>query len=64
MGALVKIATILSFLTAPFYAILNYILVTGKNMPQEHQPNLFTKIISIIGILSLIGFSIWFLLNF
>lgn len=61
MGILVKIATILSFLTAPFYAILNYLLVTGKHMPLAHQPNLFTKILSILGILFLIGFSIWFL---
>ena len=61
MGKLVKIATILSFLTAPFYAILNYILITGKNTPKEHQPSLFTKILSVFGIVFLIGFSIWFL---
>lgn len=63
MGSLVKIATILSFLTGPFYAILNYVLVTGKNMPKKHQPNLFTRILSIVGIISLIGFSMWFLFN-
>ncbi|WP_397445577.1 NRAMP family divalent metal transporter [Polaribacter sp. R77954] len=63
MGSLVKIATILSFLTAPFYAILNYILVTGKHMPKEHQPNLFTRVLSIVGIVFLIGFSIWYLFN-
>nr|WP_298993687.1 Nramp family divalent metal transporter [uncultured Polaribacter sp.] len=61
MGSLVKIATILSFLTAPFYAILNTILITGIHTPQEHRPSLFTKILSIVGILFLIGFSIWFL---
>ena len=61
MGNLVKIATILSFLTAPFYAILNYILITGKHTPKEHQPGVFTKILSIVGILFLIGFSVWFL---
>ena len=27
---MVKIATIVSFLTAPFYAILNYLLISGK----------------------------------
>jgi Mn2+/Fe2+ NRAMP family transporter len=63
MGSLVKIATILSFLTAPFYAILNYILITGKHTPKEHQPKLFTRILSIAGIIFLIGFSIWFLFN-
>ena len=61
MGFLVKIATILSFLTAPFYAILNYTLITGKHTPKEHQPDIYVKILSVIGILFLVGFSIWFL---
>ena len=61
MGFLVKIATILSFLTAPFYAILNYTLITGKHTPKEHQPNIYLKILSVVGILFLVGFSIWFL---
>jgi Mn2+/Fe2+ NRAMP family transporter len=61
MGDLVKIATILSFLTAPFYAILNYVLITGKHTPKEHQPSIYLKILSIIGIIFLIGFSVWFL---
>tara|TARA_R110001632_G_scaffold40289_4_gene100911 strand:+ start:1844 stop:3061 length:1218 start_codon:yes stop_codon:yes gene_type:complete len=64
MGLLIKIATILSFLTAPFYAILNYILITGKHMPKEHQPSIYLKILSICGIIFLVGFSVWFLLNF
>ena len=63
MGLLVKIATVLSFLTAPFYAILNYILITGKHTPKEHRPNTYLKIISWLGIIFLIGFSIWFLMN-
>ena len=63
MGLLVQIATVLSFLTAPFYAILNYILISGKHTPKEHRPNIYLKILSWIGILFLIGFSIWFLLN-
>ena len=64
MGLMVKIATILSFLTAPFYAILNYILITGKHTPKEHQPSIYFKILSICGIIFLIGFSVWFILNF
>ncbi len=63
MGFLIKVATILSFLTAPFYAILNYILITGKHTPKEHRPSIFLKILSGFGILFLIGFSLWFLLN-
>jgi Mn2+/Fe2+ NRAMP family transporter len=63
MGILIKVATILSFLTAPFYAILNYILITGKHIPKEHQPTTALKILSWFGILFLIGFSCWFLVN-
>lgn len=61
MGLLVKIATILSFLTAPFFAILNYKLITGKHTPKEHQPGIYLKILSIMGIFFLVGFSVWFL---
>lgn len=63
MGHFVKIATVLSFLTAPFYAILNFVLITGKHTPKEHQPRLFTKTLSIVGIVFLIGFGLWFLNN-
>ena len=63
MGFLVKIATILSFLTAPFYAILNYILITGKHTPEKHRPKLGLRVLSIAGIVFLVGFSIWFLIN-
>ena len=61
MGLLVKIATVLSFLTAPFYAFCNYILITGKHTPKEHQPEIALKILSLIGMIFLVGFSIWFL---
>ena len=64
MGLMVKIATILSFLTAPFYAILNFILISGKHTPKKHQPSLYLKILSVCGIIFLIVFSVWFLLNF
>ena len=61
MGFLVKLATILSFLTAPFYAILNYLLITGKHTPKEHHTTFFLKLLSLMGIFFLIAFSIWFL---
>ncbi|MEO9571652.1 MAG: divalent metal cation transporter [Polaribacter sp.] len=63
MGLLVKTATILSFLTAPFYAILNFKLITGKHTPKEHQPGILLRILSSIGIVFLIGFSLWFLMS-
>lgn len=61
MGTLIKIATILSFLTAPFYAIVNYILICSKHTPKNWQPSKIMHIWSIVGILFLIGFSIWYL---
>ena len=61
MGLLIKIATILSFITAPFYAILNYRLITSKHTPKAWRPNLILHILSWLGIIFLIGFSIWYL---
>ena len=63
MGELIEIATILSFLTAPFYALINYILISSKHTPKEWQPSIFMHILSIIGIIFLIAFSIWYMLN-
>jgi Mn2+/Fe2+ NRAMP family transporter len=61
MGLLVKVATILSFLTAPFYAIINYKLISSKHTPKEWQPSLKMHILSWLGIIFLIGFSVWYL---
>jgi len=61
MGLLIKIATILSFLTAPFYAIINYKLISSKHTPKKWHPSMRMHILSWLGIIFLIGFSIWFL---
>ncbi len=63
MGALVEVATILSFVTAPFYAILNYKLVTSDNMPKSHKPSKTLRIISKIGILFLSLFATIYILT-
>ena len=61
MGSLVRVATILSFVTAPIYAILNYTLVTSQFMPIHNRLNFGMKIYSILGIIFLTFFSIWYL---
>ena len=61
MGSLIKIATLLSFLTAPIYAIMNYLLIFSKHTPKNFKPSRFMNILSIIGILFLIAFNIWYL---
>ena len=64
MGQMVKVATILSFMTTPFFAIANYALITGKNTPKIAQPKLGLKIWSWFGILFLISFTIVYLFTF
>jgi Mn2+/Fe2+ NRAMP family transporter len=61
MGLLIKVATILSFITAPFYAIINYKLISSKHTPKEWRPSIQLHILSWLGITFLIGFSIWYL---
>ena len=63
MGLLIKVATILSFLTAPFFAIINYLLITSKHTPKDFRPNILMHILSIIGIIYLVGFSVFFLIK-
>jgi len=63
MGLLIHIATVLSFLTAPFYAITNYKLISSKHTPKEWQPSKIMHILSWLGIVFLIGFSIYYLVT-
>ena len=63
MGKLVQIATVLSFITAPLYAFLNYRLVISKQMPEKFRPNKELRILSIIGLLFLSVFTLFYLLS-
>jgi len=63
MGALIRFATVLSFVAAPFYAIANYVLISSKHTPKAWQPNLKFHIWSCLGILFLMGFSIWYIVS-
>ncbi len=61
MGLLVKVATILSFITAPFYAIANYTLINSRFTPKQHRPGKSVNILSILGLIFLICFTVWYL---
>ena len=63
MGLLVQIATVLSFITAPLYAFLNYRLVRSKHMPKAHQPNKKLQLLSQVGLLALTGFTLGYLIS-
>ncbi len=61
MGLLVKIATILSFITAPFYAFVYFRLINSKYTPKEFRPSKGINILSIMGLIFLTCFTIWYL---
>ena len=61
MGSLVKIATILSFITAPFYAYINYKLINSSHTPKKFRPSKFINILSVIGLFFLACFSLWYI---
>ena len=61
MGTLVKIATVLSFLTAPFYAIINYILMSSSFIPKKYKLSKWMNIYCISGIIFLLFFSMWYI---
>ncbi|PCI94736.1 MAG: hypothetical protein COB15_13260 [Flavobacteriales bacterium] len=61
MKEMVDFATKIAFITSPILAILNYLVIHGKTMPEENKPSLFLKVLSWVGIVYLIGFSIYFI---
>jgi Mn2+/Fe2+ NRAMP family transporter len=61
LRSLVDLATSLSFLTAPFFALINLALVRGRLTPPEARPGFWLSAWSAFGILYLLGFSILYL---
>lgn len=64
MVLMVTIATVLSFLTAPFFAVFNYRLITSEHTPEHAHPSQGMRILSWVGIVFLIGFGIFYLSTF
>jgi Mn2+/Fe2+ NRAMP family transporter len=63
MGLLVQIATVLSFLTTPFFAWANLKLVTSDNMPKQFQPNKLMIMLSWCGLVFLTTFTVGYLFS-
>lgn len=55
---LMDFATIIAFLAAPVFAIINYRVVTAPFMPVKYQPPKWLRILSWSGIIFLIAFSL------
>jgi Mn2+/Fe2+ NRAMP family transporter len=62
MTVMVDIATTLSFITAPILATINYKVVTGASMPEETKPSTWLKLLSLVGLLFLVGFALLFII--
>lgn len=61
MKVMVDIATILSFLTAPVLAGLNYLVMYGKDVAPADKPGTFLKVLAWLGMAFLVGFSGYYL---
>jgi len=63
MRLLVDFATILSFLTSPFLAYLNYKLIYNSDFPASSRPHFAVKALSLLGLFFLGTFSVVFIVN-
>ncbi|MDH5479907.1 MAG: divalent metal cation transporter [Nitrosomonas sp.] len=61
MGAMVKVATIVAFVSAPILAILNTLVMFDKAIPDQYRPGKLMLIWCLLGLITLIGFSISYL---
>jgi Mn2+/Fe2+ NRAMP family transporter len=61
MKSMVDFATILSFIVAPLFGILNLRAITDKHVPEQDRPKLWMRIYAILGIVFLTGFSIFYI---
>lgn len=63
MRPLVDLATTLSFVIAPIYAILNYIVLYKLDVPKKYQGGAAQKVLFQISILSLTIFALYYLIS-
>ncbi|NQV89325.1 MAG: divalent metal cation transporter [Parcubacteria group bacterium] len=61
MKALVTFATVMSFLTGPLFAYLNYRVVTKGDMPENMRPAPWLRALSVLGLVFLVSFSIFYI---
>ncbi len=61
MKSLIDIATILAFLAAPLFAIMNYKTVTSKQISSAYRPPVWLRNIGIAGIVYLSGFGLFYI---
>ena len=63
MTAMVDVATILSFVLTPVLAVLNYKVITSKDIPVEARLPKWLHMLSILGIIVLTGFALLYIVT-
>jgi Mn2+/Fe2+ NRAMP family transporter len=63
LGQIVNAATIVSFIIAPFAAILNFKIMFNPEVPDTHKPNMFLKALAVAGIVFLSVFTVIYLVQ-
>jgi Mn2+/Fe2+ NRAMP family transporter len=61
MKHMVDFATTLSFVLAPVLSLLNYLVITHKHMPKEHQPKPLYKFYALASLIIMSLFSLFFI---
>lgn len=63
LKTLMDVATIVSFLAAPIFAMINFKVVTSNSFPGDAKPKFWLRSLSWMGIIFLIGFSILYIIT-
>ena len=58
---LLGFAAIVSFVTSPILAVINFLVMSGENVPPEHRPGPFLRLLSWLGILFFFGMTAGFI---
>jgi Mn2+/Fe2+ NRAMP family transporter len=61
MGALIAVATFASFVFAPLIGYMNHVLIFSDQTPLIHRPPTILKLLSIVGIIFLGAFALYYL---
>ena len=61
MLGMIIVATVVSFVSAPVLALINFLVMKGATVPEEHKPGKIMRIWSWSGIIILSFFSLWYI---
>jgi Mn2+/Fe2+ NRAMP family transporter len=59
---MVDLATSVSFLTAPVFAVINYKLIYSDHFPEDKRPSTWLKWLSWAGLVFITGFAVLFMI--